>query len=192
MKARLFCTTIITVLFTIFCQAQTATISGKVGLGVSNLSSTAEEFEIVLKNQITNDSVVIPLTTVDYTFNNVPLGGSYIIYVNTAKNNEDYLNGVSTLDLVMITRHILGVDQFNNPYKSLAADVSEDGRVSVLDLVMLRSLILGITTALNHSWIVRLQEDITKEKIIINNLFGDLVNQNFVLIKKGDINGNPK
>ena len=39
------------------------------------------------------------------------------------------MNGVSTLDLVMMQRHILGVAPFHNAYKMVAADVNNDSKV---------------------------------------------------------------
>ena len=50
---------------------------------------------------------------------------------------ENYLNGVSTLDLVMIQRHILGVESLDSPYKMIAADINADNRINGQDLVCL-------------------------------------------------------
>ena len=41
-----------------------------------------------------------------YAFENNLMGGDYAL---TADKNNDYLNGVSTLDLVLIQKHILGL-----------------------------------------------------------------------------------
>ncbi|MBL0102221.1 MAG: hypothetical protein IPP49_21100 [Saprospiraceae bacterium] len=38
-------------------------------------------------------------------------------YQITASKGGDYLNGVSTLDLVLIQRHILGIQTLDSPYK---------------------------------------------------------------------------
>ncbi|MBK9583675.1 MAG: hypothetical protein IPO48_17815 [Saprospiraceae bacterium] len=64
------------------------------------------------------------------------------------------MNGVSTLDLVMIQRHILGLQALDSNYKLIAADANNDGKVTASDLTDLRKLILGVTTALpnNTSW----------------------------------------
>ncbi len=68
--------------------------------------------------------------------------------------NTDPLNGVTTHDLLLISRHILGLQLLDSPYKILAADANQDGKVSVLDIVTLRKLILGITDELPNgkSW----------------------------------------
>jgi hypothetical protein len=88
--------------------------------------------------------------------------GLYNFY-NLAENKQyelrpeydgDLLNGVSTLDLVLIQRHILGVSKLNSPYKVIAADVNNSSTVSAADLVALRKAILGIETKFvnNKSW----------------------------------------
>jgi hypothetical protein len=63
-------------------------------------------------------------------------------------------NGVSTLDLVRIQKHLLGIDPFNSPYLFIAADANNSESVSAIDLVELRKLILGIYNELpnNESW----------------------------------------
>ncbi len=75
-------------------------------------------------------------------------------YAISAENNENYLNGVSTLDLVMIQRHILGTQKITSAYNIIAADVNADAKLSASDLVELRKLILGIYSKLpnNKSW----------------------------------------
>ena len=62
----------------------------------------------------------------------------------SASKTDDYTNGVSTLDLVLIQRHIfLGLTKLDSPEKLLAADVNKDGKVTASDLVELRKLILA-------------------------------------------------
>ena len=52
----------------------------------------------------------------------------------TASKNDDYLNGVSTLDLLLIQRHILGIETLDDPYKFIAADVNNDQEITATDL----------------------------------------------------------
>lgn len=68
--------------------------------------------------------------------------------------NDDPLNGVTTLDLALMTKHILGIESLNSPYKIIAADANKSGTVTTFDVVTLRKLILGIDTTLtnNTSW----------------------------------------
>jgi hypothetical protein len=62
----------------------------------------------------------------------------------TAEWDSNYRNGVSTFDLLQISRHILGVQTFDAPWKWLAADANKNGSITTFDVVELRKLILGI------------------------------------------------
>ena len=50
----------------------------------------------------------------------------YIDYKISASKNDDPLNGLSTLDLVLIQRHILGANKFTTAENIIAADVNGD------------------------------------------------------------------
>ncbi|MBL7809104.1 MAG: hypothetical protein JNN28_14890 [Saprospiraceae bacterium] len=58
--------------------------------------------------------------------------------------NDNPLNGVTTYDLALISKHILGLEPLNSPYKMLAADVNQDGKITTFDVLLLRKLILGL------------------------------------------------
>jgi len=45
------------------------------------------------------------------------------------QKNDNPLNGVSTFDLVLISKHILGITKFDNPYQYIAADANKSDRV---------------------------------------------------------------
>ncbi|MBT8190941.1 MAG: T9SS type A sorting domain-containing protein, partial [Bacteroidia bacterium] len=108
------------------------------------------------------------------------------------------LNGVSTLDILLIQRHILGITFLNSPYKMIAADINNDKEISSIDLIELRKLILGIYHRLpeNPSW----KGIDAKQELDINNpwLYRDFLNVNnfdtnindadFVGVKVGDVN----
>ena len=87
----------------------------------------------------------------EYSFENMPVGGSYTL---TPHKNNDFLNGVTTLDLVLIQRHILALERLDSPYKLIAADIDRSNQITARDLIELRKLILGIYTELpeNTSW----------------------------------------
>jgi hypothetical protein len=69
---------------------------------------------------------------------------------------------VSTLDLVRIQRHILGLEKFTTPKQFIAADVNNDQRINVSDLVELRKVILGLQDGFrnNNSWLFFDERDI--------------------------------
>jgi hypothetical protein len=134
-----------------------------------------------------------------FVFNNLAAGADYTV---TPSLNKGFLNGVSTFDLVLISKHILGVQPLNTPYKLIAADVNNSKSVTTLDLIQLRKLILNIdaTFANNSSWRF---VDATytfpnasnpwaasfPEVKNVNDLVGSL-SANFVAVKVGDVNGN--
>lgn len=68
--------------------------------------------------------------------------------------NYDFGNGVSTIDLVLISRHILGSQVLDSPYRLIAADVNLSNTITTLDVVLLRQIILGIRDRFdaNTSW----------------------------------------
>jgi hypothetical protein len=65
-----------------------------------------------------------------------------------------YLNGVTTYDLVLLSRHILGSQPLGSPYKIIAADANKSNTVTTFDIVEIRKLILFIETSFpnNTSW----------------------------------------
>jgi len=121
-------------------------------------------------------------------------------YVVSASRDGDWLNGVSTLDLVMIQRHILGLQPLQDPMLLLAADANADGKVTASDLTDLRKLILGQTTSLpkNKSWIFihnqEGNEELTPWEMPRQAYFTAqpqaVYTNNFTGIKVGDVNLN--
>jgi len=69
----------------------------------------------------------------------------------TPKLDENPLNGVSTFDILLIQRHILGIQALNSPYKMIAADVNNSRSITTLDMIQLRKLILGLDSKFTHN-----------------------------------------
>jgi hypothetical protein len=67
---------------------------------------------------------------------------------DVTKLDNNWLSGLSTLDLVCISKHIIGLDTLENGYKILAADANKSNSVTTLDIVLFRKLILEFDTAL--------------------------------------------
>jgi len=59
-------------------------------------------------------------------------------------NFSNPLNGVTTYDLVLISKHLLGTEPFTDPYTMIAADVNRGGSITTFDIVETRKVILGI------------------------------------------------
>ena len=151
-------------------------------------SSTQEEFPLT---QTTGNNG-------QYAFSSTPGGFDYTV---TAEKNDNHLNGVSTLDLVLMQKHILGLDEFNSAYKMIAADANNDNKISALDLIQLRELILGKIIELdnNTSWRFTSADESVfdstnpwpfTESIVLNDLSDNMLEEDFIAIKIGDVNGN--
>jgi len=61
-----------------------------------------------------------------------------------ARKDSFPLNGVTTFDLVLISKHILSIEPFDAGWKIAAADANRSNSVTSFDIVELRKLILGI------------------------------------------------
>jgi subtilisin-like proprotein convertase family protein len=119
-------------------------------------------------------------------------------YTIEPSRNDNHKNGVSTLDLVAMQKHLLGLQPLNSPYKLIAADANNSESVTVLDLVAVRKLILGLYTEFpnNASWrFVDASfefEDPTHPwpfDEIIESHSGMTMKEDFVGVKVGDVNG---
>uniref|UniRef100_UPI0035946A29 T9SS type A sorting domain-containing protein n=1 Tax=Haliscomenobacter sp. TaxID=2717303 RepID=UPI0035946A29 len=132
-----------------------------------------------------------------YSFVNLTKGGDFTIVPQLDKN---HLNGVSTFDLVLIQKHILGVQALNSPYKMIAADVNNSKSISTLDLIALRKLILNIDTHFSNNTSWRFIDAAYNfpnasnpwaasfpEVVSINDIPANAT-ANFVAIKIGDVN----
>lgn len=86
-----------------------------------------------------------------YNSANLPLNQTYIL--RPSKEDQPFL-GVTTLDMLFIQRHILRLDRLSNPYKIIAADVSGNLGISIVDIIVIRQMILGIVDEWNEgiSW----------------------------------------
>lgn len=71
-------------------------------------------------------------------------------YILTSVNNRDFLNGVSTLDLIKLQRHLTGIELLDSPLKIIAGDFDQDGALSTYDYMGMISLILGTTSTTPH------------------------------------------
>ena len=86
-----------------------------------------------------------------YMFENLDMHYTYDI---TPDKKGEMIDGVSTLDLILIQRHILGIEKLSSPYKLIAADVDGNGRITATDLAQLRRHVLGLAQSSgDNSWV---------------------------------------
>jgi hypothetical protein len=153
--------------------------------------------DVLLIDDVSDETVINPTDgSGHFEFDQAAYYGMYSI---APQSNSDILNGVSTLDLVHIQRHILGIDELDQPINLIAADVNADNKVSASDLVALRKVILGITNEYqnNNSWrFVPTNYEFLfpedpwdfPESIEIENMMLDDMDNDFTSIKIGDVN----
>jgi hypothetical protein len=151
------------------------------------------------------NEVLVKAQAMDETIENISdLSGVYQLgtyeqsnyTVSANKTDADPLsNAVTTLDIIQSRSHILGKEEFMNPYQWIAADVNGSQSITAIDLVEMRKVILGINTAFESglNWLFipdtyDLSNDPfgyqTSVDIALNEQDLDL---NFVGVKVGDV-----
>ncbi len=191
-----FCTTFINIQDNnMVCTGGNNPMGRIAGTITTELDETLEEVNVTLDGSANNDEITN--ASGEYAFPEMNFGGSYTIM---PEKNVDHLNGVSTLDLVLIQKHILGIKDLDSPYKVIAADINNDKGVSAVDLIELRKLILGVHTEFNNNESWRfvdanytfqdeeqpLTEDFP-ESYSIEGFNADM-NVDFTAVKVGDVN----
>ncbi len=125
--------------------------------------------------------------------------------VITPSKDINYVNGVSVFDLYTIQRHILGDPNAlaADPYRYIAADANGDGEITTFDLVELQYIVLNPVNAdilSNTSWRfvptdyafpnpVDPWSPPFPESIDLGIVLADSLQNNFVAVKIGDVDG---
>src|SRR5690606_28329368 len=189
-----FCTT--TIVFSDnhdVCDQDGSILAGEV---TTSRLQTGEKVDVNLTSPGHYFPSYLTVSNGHYVFNNVPFGQDYTI---RPERNDQHKNGVNTLDLVAIQRHLLGIEQFTTPFQFIAADADNSKSVSAIDLVEIRRLILGIYNQFpnNKSWrfVDGRDELVTNhpwpfsEEINLADLAVDsLMHLDFTAVKIGDVN----
>ncbi|NNE14032.1 MAG: T9SS type A sorting domain-containing protein [Saprospiraceae bacterium] len=130
----------------------------------------------------------------EYAFTELRKGYEYQIKPDL---NDDFLNGVTTVDLIHIQRHVLGLKSFDSPYQMIAADADNSESITAIDILQLRKLILGIYDELPRNTSYRFAR--TDQELPLSNPWQvdeneifyeaeeDQLNTNFNAIKIGDV-----
>ncbi len=131
-----------------------------------------------------------------FAFEGLPMGEDYTlrpVYDGPADQ------GVSTYDLVLLTRHILNVQPLDGPWQRIAADVNGSGTLTTFDAVKLRRIILGLDSDFGSvpSWRFIPADHVFADPLApwdfpevasINDLPAHW-QADFVAVKMGDLNG---
>ena len=124
-------------------QGQSAfvyTVTGEIKL---NDGSPLANVEVLLSGEGSGSTFTNALG--EFSFMDVPLLSVFSIAPQF--NDLDAASGVTSADVVLSQRAIIGLSEFENPIQQLAADVSGDGSVSATDLVQMINVILGLQPA---------------------------------------------
>jgi hypothetical protein len=145
-----------------------------------------------------NTSFLIKSNT--FNFEDLLRGGNFTV---SPTRDNDWVNGVTTFDISMMSKHILDIAPITSLYKLIAADVNRDGSIDGADMLLTRNLVLGRTTKFpnNTSWRF-MPKSVTpttsvdgqpmpdfKETITYTSLNDTVRNADFVAIKIGDMSG---
>lgn len=160
------------------CEPEEPIVTGKVikansTEGVKNVSVTLTEPGHVYPTYVTAADGI-------YSFTASNTGLEKTI---KCERNDHPKNGVTTLDLVRLQKHLLGIQPFTSPYQQIAGDANNSQNVSALDLIEIRKLILGTYSEFpnNKSW-----------RFVPGSIsFIDVMspgNTDFVGVKIGDVN----
>lgn len=135
----------------------------------------------------------------NYQFNDVPSGLSYTI---TPSYSGSALNGVTTYDMVLFSKHLLGTQDLDSPWKIIAGDANKSNTFTTFDMVDIRKVILGINPKFPNvpSWrffpatatfsdpLKPFDAPLPPEVININNLQQPFNGADFIGVKIGDAN----
>lgn len=130
-----------------------------------------------------------------WDFSEIPSAYSYSV---TPQYDDNHREGVTTLDLVKMMRHILGLEVLDLPQSIIAGDVNNDERLSGSDVVLLRRLILGVDPSFDqnnsyrfvapgYTWPNNSQPWGWEESWVTGNLLSDRMDLQFEAIKIGDV-----
>ncbi|MEN0005106.1 MAG: T9SS type A sorting domain-containing protein, partial [Bacteroidota bacterium] len=192
------CETYILIQDNMFDVCTTEATGSIAGITATEWDDPIENTEVLVSG-VMNEQVI---TGIDgaYSFPALPANEDYTV---TPHNDLDPDNGVSTFDIVVIQKHILGVDRLDSPYQMIAADVDNSGSISVVDLLTIRKLVLSVIDEFpgNTSW--RFVDaaysfpdpqnpwvEQFPEVVSVNNLPAEsIINGDFVGVKIGDVTG---
>lgn len=186
-----FCTTTVNIQDNLNYCSQVVKIAGTV------YSIEGEEMKNV-QIQLNGESAQMTDNAGHYEYKDLPKGTNFTI---DASKDEHILKGISTLDLLLMTKHILGIKALDSPYKIIAADVNHSGNVTTADVVALKRAILQLDTKFpnNTSWrFVDANEVFNnplkpfaqsiQEKVIYDNILTNKLNADWIGVKVGDVN----
>ena len=174
-------------------------------LGSASIAGTVQN---VSGTPIEGAKLILQGDRINQTFSNKD--GNFLF--EYLKENQDYTltalvdtsdkEGVTTYDIVMIMRHILGEEPFHSPFQYLAADADLSGMITTIDVIHIRKLVLHLENALPHKKQFRYlptgypflspAEALRAkfpESLNFSGLQGKYLNAGITVVKIGDVTG---
>ncbi len=129
-----------------------------------------------------------------YKFENLPAGQSYTI---TPTYDTTPLDGVSTGDISVINKHVLGKQTITSEFKKLSADVNRSNTISTSDINTINKMVLGkqyefpnnknwYFVTPNYKWPLLSGN---ADAINFQNIQIDQFDVDFIGVKLGDVTG---
>jgi hypothetical protein len=138
----------------------------------------------------------IAITDADgvYEFDQVTFGEDHFL---RGYKNDDVREGLSTMDILFMMKHLIGMQPFEYAYQFIAGDVNNSYSISAIDIVELRKLLLGQIDSFQYSWRfgdASVELDMNnpmffKDIIEIQNFQENYLDAHFTGIKIGDVSG---
>ncbi|HHH54432.1 MAG TPA: T9SS type A sorting domain-containing protein, partial [Bacteroidetes bacterium] len=185
------------VILTLNNEGDDCPVVGSLVNGMISNCSTSESVDDVKVRFDNGEQNIDVLNNADGSYNANLADDSYSV---TASKQEDGLYGLTTLDLVIIQKHILGIKKTDDICKYASMDVNGDGRVSAADILVARKMILGSLPAvtnwnfLDEQYVndnpnishFDLTDAYTKDISVTNGITQD--NTDFTGVRRGDVN----
>jgi hypothetical protein len=129
------------------CTTGGGSVAMAQGLIITDKNVTIQNAQILasLKGNNVPFASGVTTSTGGFEINNLLLGQSYDF---KAAKEDEIFSGVTTLDISLISRHLLEIDKLKTPYSIIAADVDGNRVVDGADMLHVRNFILRKTAAL--------------------------------------------
>lgn len=133
-----FCETIIELQDNNRCVGSIVRLSGKV---LNEERAPLEDIVVDVMDELTGQVAYSTTTDRDGAYSvNVASGKGYEV---VPRYNEEHQRGISTKDLTIIQRDLLGLKDIDSPYKVIAADANRNEDIGASDISDVRKVLLG-------------------------------------------------
>ena len=179
------------------CQDVSTGLSLSGSIFTEELAGT-DNVSVVLMANATVAAEQLTDVSGEFLFEEVEIDQTYTLEMSRETRFDD---GLTTLDLLLMQRHILGLGLLDTPYKIIAGDVDNNGRVTSADLVKMRRVILGIDADFGDkqaNWtFIEADHQFNNpyvpfplpESIVVEPTDDGMLSIEVISVKHGDVNG---